>query len=288
MSFYATVPEFWANSVLQLMWDEAKVLNVVNRDFSDALVEQGDTVNVSIPTACTMQDVSTTAFTSDDIAMTNVPVVMDKWRQTKPIKITDKILQMSAPQLINNYITPMAQEIVVDIEKSLIAALATATNTVGTSGTDPVTIATLGPNLKQKFDTLKIPNANRNVLLDSTAEAKYHELFDLNTVAGADSNLVTGAMGMKYGMTYFGSNLVSAALTAGYGFHRDAVTLVTRALAPSPFAPQGQQAIANFNGVGVRVSIIYDPKLYSTFITSDIIYGVKVLDQNRMFKIFGA
>ena len=63
------------------------------------------------------------------------------------------------------------------------------------------------------------------------------------------------------------------------GFHRNALTLVTRPLA-LPMPGTGARAgVANFGGLSMRVTMTYDGNKQGTLVTLDTLLGVKVLDQ---------
>jgi hypothetical protein len=64
-----------------------------------------------------------------------------------------------------------------------------------------------------------------------------------------------------------------------FAFHRNALALVSRPLAP---APQGLalSSVANMAGVGMRVTITYDGKGQGVLVTLDVLCGLEVLDTN--------
>lgn len=64
-----------------------------------------------------------------------------------------------------------------------------------------------------------------------------------------------------------------------FGFHRNALTLVTRPLAAPQAGAGALSFVANFKGLSVRVTISYDSKCQGHRVTVDILAGVKVLDR---------
>jgi hypothetical protein len=64
-----------------------------------------------------------------------------------------------------------------------------------------------------------------------------------------------------------------------FAFHRNALALVSRPLAP---APQGLaiSAVASANGIGIRVTITYNGEKQGVLVTVDLLCGLEVLDTN--------
>lgn len=64
-----------------------------------------------------------------------------------------------------------------------------------------------------------------------------------------------------------------------FGFHRDAIALVTRPL-QLPQSNLANSAVENLNGIGVRAVITYDGEAQGHRVTVDLLAGVKTLDTN--------
>lgn len=65
-----------------------------------------------------------------------------------------------------------------------------------------------------------------------------------------------------------------------FGFHRNAVALVTRPLATPRAGTGAMSYVANYNGLSVRVTITYDGYKQGHLVTVDLLAGVKTLDTN--------
>ncbi len=281
MGSFATFPEFWASAILAQLYNKSVVLNLVHRDFSQLVASKGETVHATLPAKATVQDVDTTTPSSVDASATSIPVTLDKWRETKPIKFTDKMNSMSEVDLVQLYAMPMAEAIIEDVEKALISTAETFTTSVVN------TLDTVGKfaEVKKQFDTALIPAENRSVVLSPAGEQSYHTLFGVYNVGGdaGVADQITGQLGARFGIGFYGQPLVANEL--GIAFDRNAIALVTRPLGISPGAPAGSQAVQSYKGLGIRVVIAYDGRLKSTFITADVLYGAKVLDDRRGFLI---
>jgi len=65
-----------------------------------------------------------------------------------------------------------------------------------------------------------------------------------------------------------------------FGFHRNAIALVTRPLAQPRSGTGALSAVANYNGLSIRVVITYEGRKQGHLVTVDMLAGVKTLDTN--------
>lgn len=65
-----------------------------------------------------------------------------------------------------------------------------------------------------------------------------------------------------------------------FGFHRQALALVTRPLAAPASGTGALSFVASFNGLSMRIVMTYDGNKQGHLVTCDLLCGVKVLDQN--------
>ena len=63
-----------------------------------------------------------------------------------------------------------------------------------------------------------------------------------------------------------------------FAFHKNAIALVTRPLAPPKAGTGALSAVVNFNGLSMRAVITYDGNQQGHLVTLDMLCGVKVLD----------
>lgn len=64
-----------------------------------------------------------------------------------------------------------------------------------------------------------------------------------------------------------------------FGFHRNALALVTRPLAAPQAGTGALSFVASHNGLSMRITITYDGNAQGHLVTADILAGVKVLDR---------
>ena len=290
---FISFPEFIAQEVIANLYAKSVLINLVSKDWSDLFASKGEKVTILTPDAATIEEGDAT-FASADANPGNVAVLLDKFKRTKPIKVSDKIASMSAVDISAIYAVPIAEALVGQIESDLMTEAMTLTNTVGVDNTAPTGFAPLGSNIKQEFDTLLIPEGGRNVVLGPTAENAFHQTFALATVGGDTgvAQQTTGGLGYKFGLNYFGSTRAtrthssSVVGVAGVAFAQNAISLVTRPLVVPAQAVPGTISVVQYKGIGLRVTSWYEPKDTASYLKADVLYGVKKLTE-RGFLILG-
>lgn len=85
------------------------------------VADRGETIHIPIPGSAEVQDVDTNNFTSVDANASGMDVKLDKWRETRPIKITDRLLSLSHEDVIQLFVDRMAEALLADVEAALIA-----------------------------------------------------------------------------------------------------------------------------------------------------------------------
>ena len=65
-----------------------------------------------------------------------------------------------------------------------------------------------------------------------------------------------------------------------FAFHRNSIALVSRPLAPPAAGTGALSYVANYQGIGLRVTITYDGTAQGHLVTVDMLAGVKVLDED--------
>jgi hypothetical protein len=65
-----------------------------------------------------------------------------------------------------------------------------------------------------------------------------------------------------------------------FAFHRDALAMVMRPLAPPRAGAGAISAVANYNGLALRITVSYEGRGQGHLVTCDVLFGTKVLDTN--------
>lgn len=128
------------------------------------------------------------------------------------------------------------------------------------------------------------PKTGQLISLDAAAPTQ-------NTIYGALSTPTTTSLTLDRALYAAISNNdvvgVGPAGEYGFAFHRNALTLVTRPLATPRSGLGAVSAVANYNGLSVRVTFTYNGTKQGTLVTVDILGGIEVLDIEKGCLILG-
>jgi len=126
------------------------------------------------------------------------------------------------------------------------------------------------------------PEAGQLMSINSAANRKDYALINTPTTTAVDLDRALDS-------AVTNDTIVGLGPTGDYGFafHRNALALVSRPLAIAPQGMGATQAVANYNGLSVRVSLAYDSYKQGMLVTVDTLLGTKVLDTNLGAVLFG-
>ncbi|MBN9658634.1 MAG: hypothetical protein J0H49_10685 [Acidobacteria bacterium] len=266
------------------IYRRASLLSIVNRDFAGEVANQGDTVKVILPETPTVQDAGG-VFAADAASPSVIDVKLDKWRETKPIKVDMATISKADRDVLGLYATPIAEALMGDVEAAILAEFAATANALNdpAAGTVvPSGIDGIGVELKAKFDALKAPIDGRFVVAGANFEAEYWKAFG-TTSTGSVDQMIAGTMGTKLGQTYLSVAAAENGARLGYGVHKNAIALVSRPVKPSPLAPN-TMAVADYNGLGITIEMWHDPGSSCDLIKGQFLYGTKAVT-GKMFKV---
>lgn len=206
-------PAFWAQETLMQLYPQLKMAGLVYRDFNSQIAAKGDTVNTRMPGTLAARDANPDSFASNKPTAVNVQVKLDQWKEVV-FEVGDKEASLSIKDLIAEYMTPAAHGIAEAVEDAMTGLYKDIANNIGTAGTTPATVSTLGTDIKEKFDTLQIPDDSRQVVLGPAAVNKFNQVFYQDFISGSTEQQTTGALRPKFGMQYTDSNKLPKHLTA--------------------------------------------------------------------------
>lgn len=206
-------PEVWAKTSLIILFNNMPAHGLVHTDFNTDIANFGDTVNTRQPSQFTARRVdSGTAITLQDIAPTNVPILLNHHPHSS-YPVYDMEQSHSFKDLVAEYMFPAALSIAEYVDRMLIGqTYGFLTNVVGYNGCLTSSNAlTWMANIRTKLNTNKVPMAPRSMLLGSTTEGTF--LQDPNFVL-ADSvgdrgeALAKAFLGEKLGISNYLSQAV--------------------------------------------------------------------------------
>jgi hypothetical protein len=284
-SITAYTPELWSQTGLMILAENIRIPKLVRRDFSTDLAQAGDTVNTRKPAKMTAGTVDpSTGITIMDVSATNVAVTLNKHEHAS-FKITDREQGRSFVNLVDEFLRPAMLALANSIDKNLLGLYTDFATIIDVSSAgnwkDKINVA------RTRLNKLLAPSENRALVLSDDDDGAIGNLDNILKVneSGTNAALREGQIGRIKGFdTYRSSNVVnvgSPGVRHNLAFHRDAIALVTRVLAPAVGQALGciQKTASDPDaGVSMRLTMSYNPTLLASQVTVDTLYGVKTLD----------
>lgn len=225
----ALTPKLLAQGLMALR-DNCVMPRLVNRDYDNMAAQHGSTVDIPIPPAIAVQDVSpgATPPSTADMTPTSVSVPLDQWKEA-PFYLTDKdmfqAMQGTIPMTASSAIAGLATS----VDSYILGLYKGVYGYVGTAGTTPFTVSATDVNSTTSFATQAgkvlnqqlCPTSQRRFVLDPAAEAKALELpaFTNVSFSGSTFGIVEGQLNRKLGFDWFmDQNVKTHTNTGGAGF----------------------------------------------------------------------
>lgn len=208
-------PDIIAREALMVLENNLVMANLVHRDYSDELVQAGDTVTIRRPARFTAKNF-TGEISRQDATEEGVTVKIDRHRDVS-IDVTSREMTLDIRSFSDQLIRPAMRAIAQAVDEDLLNTVAEATQSVqGTANaTDLKDIAAMA----KKLDMAGVPTDLRRLVLHPEHKYRYATVENLSKVAfagGADA-LKRAELGMLYTMdTYMDQNCPDTkAATAG-------------------------------------------------------------------------
>lgn len=176
---------------------------LVNTDYSNTPANQGDTVNVWIPSALTVSDVAPSAapVQAGDSQPVKAPIPLNKWRRAG-FYLTDKQQEEIVGGVQSKQTGEAIKAIAEDINAYIFGLYPSIYGYAGTAGTTPFATDVSALTAARKILNLqRAPLTDRRLVLDVNAEANALGLAAFTTfqnVGNADG-LIQGTLGRKFG-----------------------------------------------------------------------------------------
>jgi len=270
--FQYVIPELWSPKLYDVLLANLVVAGTVNRDYEGEIRNMGDTVHIiSVPEAAAA-DVDQIAGVDAPLASpTSQDLVIDKWKASDHI-IGDMARWQANLDYRNSYRDAQGYALAKAIEQSVIDAIlpsaATPDHQITYSAGTTLALADMLA-IKELLDGADVPPDNRFI---ACSPAQYNDLLALTQVTSNDyipagSPASSGSINIPaFGFKVLMSTLLPANVC--YAYHASFLSL---AIQKSPrvkeadmFPEKGKRAIR---------------------IGTDVLYGLKQLDDERVVKI---
>lgn len=206
----ALLPKILSRGLISLR-EKAIMTRLVNTDYSSDAANQGDTINVPIPTAMTATAVTPAATLPaiGGITPATTPIVLDQWYESR-FHLTDKEMteidknQSFLPMQIEESLRAIVNTINADVHSKYKKV----GGYVGTAGTTPFGSGVLtqsATNLRKTLNKQLCPLDLRRAVLNYDAEAAALELaaFQDADKAGGAGVKIEGQIGRKFGIDWY-------------------------------------------------------------------------------------
>ena len=271
---FLTVQEI-ARAALPLLHDNLVFPALTYKDYSNEFQAKGDTIQVRKPAKFTAKDFNGT-IEAQDTTEGNVLVTLDKIADVSTV-LTAKEMALNIEDFTAQILQPAMMAIAEKINKDGLGLYVDITNTTGTGGTTPSTLADIAAAAKV-LNQNKAPMEGRSAVWDAEALAAFQTL---DAVVHADKSGTTaalreGSIGRLLGVDNYMSQAVADAgdYTANLMFHKNAFAFVNR---PLEVAHGAESYVTNYNGLSIRVTMAYDITTKKQTLSIDCLYGYKTL-----------
>lgn len=206
-TFTEIVDTIFARGLMALR-ENAIMPRIINTDWSAEVAEQGDTIDVPIPSAATVSDVTPgpTPPAGANSAPTKVSIPLNKWRKSD-MHVTDKEAREIAQGARDLQLSEHLRALANDVDDFILGLYKSVYGFAGTSGTTP-----FASDLTGALDAGKVladqlaPPAPRRIVLNPAAEANakgLRAIQDATFRANQENTLLNGQIGTVLGFDWF-------------------------------------------------------------------------------------
>lgn len=279
------IPTIVAAESLGYLRANTVLAQLVNRDWDNEVANYGQTVNITSRGSLSVNDKSEgTAVTLQTPTHTKTAVTLNKHKEVSFL-VEDIGAALSRPEVLNAYVSDalavLAEQIDGDLA-ALYSGLSQSIDATSGLGEDDFRSA------RRLLNAAKAPLGQRYAVLHEDAE---YELLaierfvnrDYAELQGAPQGLINAYTGRFVGFDVFVDQKITTAASEckNLMMHRDALVLATRPLPPAPRNAGVLQSVMSEGGMGLRVTVSYNPDYLGVQVTIDVLYGVAELRDNH-------
>lgn len=294
-------PTVIARRALAVLYNSMIFAPLVFRDYDDEFNGQvGDTISIRTPTTFVANDyVRSSGISVQTAVETSFPVVLDKIIDVS-FEVTAEDMTLRVEDFDEQFMQPAMMAIAQRVDGMIAEKLVDIAEGGGGGGT-----VTMGASAKPT-DTIrkarvalsraKAPFSERYAVFGPETSGEFigqDLILQVNT-SGSTQALREGGIGRLMGFDTYESNVLGygtstdgsdAGQADGIAFHKSALAFVSRTLAlPMGVAPN-QAAVANYNGLGIRVVKAYDINKKKDIISLDFLCGLTAIRKNMAVQL---
>lgn len=256
---------------------------LVARDWDDEVAVHGQSVVIPFTGSLSVNDkAADTSVTLQTPSDSKVTVTLNKHKEVSFL-IEDIGRAMARPDYLNQYMSDGMQVLAEQIDSDLAALYSGFSQTIdATAGLAEDDFR----EARRQLNSAKAPLGDRYAVLHEDAE---YEMLGIERVVNRDyaESLGTAAAGSYTGRFAGFDVFMDQTIEVATGqcknlfFQKNAMVMATRPLPPAPAGAGVIQRVMNEDGVGLRVTISYNPDHLGVQVTIDVLYGVSELRDNH-------
>lgn len=256
---------------------------LVARDWDSDIANYGQTVQVPVAGSLSVNDKAEgSAVTLQQPADTNVQITLNKHKEVSFL-IEDLANALSRPDFLAQYMADGMAKIAEQIDADIAALYSGLSQTINaTTGLNESHFR----NARRLLNAAKAPLGNRYAVLGEDADYEFLGIEQATNAQYAAS--LGGALANAYGGSFMGFQVFmdqvipsSASQIKNLFIHRNALAIATRPLPPAPAGMGVVQRVMDEDGMGLRVTLSYDPSYLGVRCTIDVLYGVAEIRDNH-------
>lgn len=288
------IPEIWANEAIPILRRNIVATPRLIRDSDVATFSRGDILHIPYPgtLSASAKSAGTVYTLAQPSGETEVQLALNKHYEVTFV-VEDIVRAFESQDVRQRYVEAAAISLAEQIETDVLTELQTASNTVGTYGTD-VDFDLILSARKSMTDS-KAPTDGRVMIVSTKDSLALLGDSDLTTYFSNSqtSGIAEGNLGRLGGFDIFESQFITTDTgpnpdeTKCVAFRRDGAIVGFRGL-PEPPAGSGAFA-ANIqdpeSGVVLRAMTAYRADLGGVQVTLEALYGVKKLQEAKLLLV---
>lgn len=202
----SVIPTIFSQGLMALR-EYCVMPRLVNSSYSTDAREKGDTVDIPIPSAIAVTDVTPGAYstTPGAITPTKASIQLQYWREAAFV-MTDKDLSIAVSGVVPMQVTEAIRAIANDVNSKIMALYKKFYGYTGTAGTTPFGSDTSAATQARRLLGEQLAPLNpRHMILDPTAEANALGLraFQDASFRADAAGIIEGQIGRKLGFNFF-------------------------------------------------------------------------------------
>lgn len=256
---------------------------LVRRDWDSEVAQHGQTVNIPFTGSLSVNDkAANTAVTLQTPADSKVSVTLNKHKEVSFL-IEDIGRALARPDYLNAYMVDGMAVLAEQIDGDLAALYSGFSQSINaTSGLGEASFR----EARRLLNAAKAPLADRFAVLHEDAEYAYLGIEKAvnrdysETLGAAAAGALTGRF-MGFDVLVDQKIATATSECKNLFFQRSAMVMVSRPLPPAPAGAGVFQRVMDEDGIGLRVTVSYNPDHLGVQVTIDVLYGVAELRDNH-------